>query len=798
MAMKRWKKYCAACLLVTFLYLSSPTSGCGPFFPQTYFITSRLPDYPLEPYAAGKIGVVLPTYARSYLVVAYRYFSGKPLTPDEQAAALKLWNDRLLATREMTSQPPISAVWLDQRAKILKISAPKEISEFADKYESSDDASGYYVQYRNCLADGFATAAATLQQRVAKWGTDAPELADWVRGQDTVFSNCSGSPSGPERAGAPIQIPDAAPASAPALLREDRAYQIAAAEFYGGRFEDAEAAFRAISEDRESPWRAISALMVARCEIRSATLTTAGVDQVTAHLRAADEQLRKIEADQSLREVHAGAGRLLDFVEFRIHPAKQLHQLAVRITDSHDAASFGQNLSDFSALLNKAGGDIPDRADAPSPKGPAGTGNAGSLPPPDDIADWASNFEDTSPTAFQEAFGEWQTTHSVPWLVAALTKASAQDHESSELIAAARKLPLDSPAYLAATFGRLRLEAGSTPDVAAKELDGVLENAKIEIPKSSRNLFLALRMKTAGSLDDFLRYAPRVPSVVNNGFDETEVPSSGDDEGVANSESLKNLNAPNRYFDWDAAQVLDRELPLSVLAEATESTELPPALRIEVARAGWTRGVLLRDDSAKKFAAILAEIDADLRPAMQDFLKAPSADDQHLAAIFILLGNPGLRPYVAPGLLREGVARTDSYRDNWWCGLSVTAGQPGGPTEIDRVNPRPGDPRSTIYPDRAVGSPRFLGEADRGKAASELSALRATDTAPNYLVKETLAWAKARHDDPRLPEAFYWAVRATRYGCTDADSSKLSREAFDLLHKNYPDDPFTAKTKYWY
>ena len=56
------------------------------------------------------------------------------------------------------------------------------------------------------------------------------------------------------------------------------------------------------------------------------------------------------------------------------------------------------------------------------------------------------------------------------------------------LIAAARKLPFDSPAYLAAAFGRLRLEAGTAPDAAAKELDGVLErsqtrNAEI-IPES--------------------------------------------------------------------------------------------------------------------------------------------------------------------------------------------------------------------------------------------------------------------------------------------------------------------------
>ena len=536
--------------------------------------------------------------------------------------------------------------------------------------------------------------------------------------------------------------------------------------------------------------------MVARCEIRLATLTTAAADQVAAHLRAADEQLRKIEDDDSLREIHPGAQRLLDFVEFRIHPTQQLHELARRITDSRDAAGFAQNLSDFSALLDEVLGEIPDGADARLPKGAVGTGSAGS-PPPDDITDWVLNYEDGSPAAFHRAFERWQKTQNVAWLVSALSKASSQDPQSNGLIAAAQKLPADSPAYLAVAFGRLRLESGSQPDAVAKELDGVLANAKIEVPKSSRNLFLALRMKTAGNLNDFLRYAPRVPSAVSDGFDELEIPSSEDD-GFGNAESNKKLAAPNPYFDWDAAQVLDRDLPLSLIEQAVEGAALPPALRIELARAGWTRAVLLRDDTANILGAILAEIDVDLRPAMQEFLNAQGADAQHQAAIFILLRNPGLRPYVTPGLLREGVVRTDSFRDNWWCGLSVTAEQPGGPREIDRVNPRPQDPLLVIYPDRSMVSPRFLGDRVREKATSDLAALRALDTAPNYLVKETLAWAKARHDDPRVPEAIYWAVRATRFGCTDADSSKLSREAFDFLHKNYPDDPFTANTKYWY
>jgi hypothetical protein len=512
--------------------------------------------------------------------------------------------------------------------------------------------------------------------------------------------------------------------------------------------------------------------------------------------------LRRIEADGSMREIHPGAQRLLDFVEFRIHPLGQLRELAGRISKSGDDAEFGHNLSDYSALLDEVRGEFTGGGpDSRVLKGSLEQDSVNKLPADgDEVTDWVLTYEDSSDESFHHALEEWQKTQRVPWLVASLAKAPANDKESSALIAAARKLPVDSPAYLTATFARLRLEAAVDANAGAQDLDRVLNNKKVGVPKSSRNLLLALGMNTAGSPQDFLRYAPRVPSAVTDGIDGLEVPSNAD-EALGNSayrETLKKLSASNPYFDWDGAEVLDRELPLSALAEAARSTTLPAALRIDVARAGWTRAVLLHDDSVKNFAAVLMEIDVDLRPAMQGFLKAQGADEEHHAAIFIVLRNPGLRPYVTPGILREGVARMDSYRDNWWCGLSTTDSQVGAPREVDGANPRPGDPLFTIYPEHVVGPPRFVGDIEKQRARTELAALHRLDTAPNYLVKETLAWAKARRDDPRVPEAFYWAVRATRYGCTDVDSSKLSRQAFVFLHKNYPEDPFTAKTKYWY
>ena len=89
------------------------------------------------------------------------------------------------------------------------------------------------------------------------------ELRDWVQGQDAVFSNCKQKQA----------MPAPAPSGASILLQADRAYQIAAARFYAGDFDEAAAAFRQIAADSKSPWRAIAAYLIARVYIRKATLS---------------------------------------------------------------------------------------------------------------------------------------------------------------------------------------------------------------------------------------------------------------------------------------------------------------------------------------------------------------------------------------------------------------------------------------------------------------------------------------------------------------------------------------------
>ena len=94
--------------------------------------------------------------------------------------------------------------------------------------------------------------------------------------------------------------------------------------------------------------------------------------------------------------------------------------------------------------------------------------------------------------------------------------------------------------------------------------------------------------------------------------------------------------------------------------------------------------------------------------------------------------------------------------------------------------------------------PAFVSSADKARTREEWRKLIVTGAAPDYLGGHVLAWARRNPDDPRVPQALHLVVRSTRYGCVDAETSKLSRAAFELLHRRYPRSPWTARTKYWY
>ena len=153
-------------LLAIVLLTTSSAFACGPFMIEAVFVHTAHPTYPLEQFAAGRLGLVQPSYARSYLFVAYRYLSGGGFTPDEQKALTELWKQRL--GDSTMGEEDWSKDWLAARKKVVAQDPTPAIAVFRNREKPNE-----YESYVNCAKDSFDTATATLNERIAKYGAQS-------------------------------------------------------------------------------------------------------------------------------------------------------------------------------------------------------------------------------------------------------------------------------------------------------------------------------------------------------------------------------------------------------------------------------------------------------------------------------------------------------------------------------------------------------------------------------------------------------------------------------------------------
>jgi hypothetical protein len=743
MAMKGRRLLLVLLMMAALVYSEGPVLGCGPFIERAVFTYSKHPDFPLERFAAGELGVLQPTYARSYLAAAYRHLTGAGLDQHEQRDVVRLWNERLKPYWESEAENWVKT-WLDARSKVAASAPPTGIEVYR-----AEDRKDYYAYYMNCPQDAFKTAAATLEDRVKKFGAPSAEVKGWVEAQDQVFANCAGGQS----------IPSEANTAAPALVQDDRAYQIAAANFYSGNFDAAEKMFSAIAADSSSPWKQVANYLVARALVRKATLGAGAGKTDAATLARAEGQLRKVLADQGLAALHPAAGRLSSFVRFRLRPEERMRELAEAILKKNSKTLY-QDLWDYTQLLDQFVNDDQEERKFES---------LPSIGRADDVTDWVLTYQVTDKAALDYSLEKWAKTSSTPWLIAALSKIDAAHPRAAELISATDKIKQGSPAYATAAFHAIRLMADSgRRDEARGRLDSVLAQAGVLLPPSARNLLLSLRMKLARNLDEFLKYGAQVPAAITYDIDGRELP-----EDLKENEQLKSLADGRAMLSEEAAAALNQKMPLSLLKQAATSQALPAHLRRELAIAAWTRAALLDDEqTARALVPALESLAPELKEHLGAYASAEGIDARKFAAVYLMLKFPAMRPQVDPGVSRMiPLSEIDNFRDNWWCEASRNA---------------------------QAQAPDFLSEAEEAAAARELERLVAIGTAPNYLSAQAVAYATKKPDDPRAPEALHLAVRSTRYGCKDDQTTKFSRQAFQLLHKRYPASEWAKKTKYYY
>jgi hypothetical protein len=758
----------AVCLVIAST-LSLSGIACAPRFEEAFFSYTLHPDFPLSKFANGDLGIIKPTYSRSYLLAAYCYLTAKPLNAEERRKYEKLWVYRLinpdveeaLNSKGEKEDNPLRK-WLKMRAKV----SSTTIDEIGVWRPVSKDANCFNT-FENCSPESFSAANTTLSRYLTKYGAKSAYTQEWVSGQDKVFCHCGAGrydylakqdqPEGP--------FPAPLSENTDPLLKADRDYQIASAHFYAMQYDQAEKDFLAIAQDNASPWKDMGLYLAARCLIRKGTVP----DKIDmAALAEASALLNDILKDSRLTKIHLSARQLLHFIDAHTQPKERLHVLAKEILDPAQTPFLFQNLYDYTFLLDQYLSDS-DGSTQGKPKSVSDTLGT------DDLTDWIQTFQASEQgEARRRAFEKWHANHSLPWLIAILSNSSSGSVWEPELLCAAQAINETSPAYVTVSYYLIdSLLKSKQNDLARHRLADVLA---LNLPPSARNEFLRMQISLASNLRAFMKLAVQAPAGLF-------IDAGG--ELPWEPQKLLSLSdypsCKTTCYVKEGANVLNHDLPLKTLTSAAKIDGIPIALRFDLVQASWTRAILLnREDLALAMAPLLKKLRPPIAPLVDSYTRASNPVEKRFAAMFSILKNPGMRPYVTAGAARDvDFSKIEDYGDNWWAVRELC---------------RPEHESS----EQTAKCPPFLPAADVTVATKEVETLKALGEAPNVLTKNVLQYARSHPNDPRIPEALHRCVKATRFGSTDAKTTDYSKQAFQLLHKRYGGSTWAAKTPYYY
>ena len=751
--MMRWHKYAIALAVGM---LAVPGNSCGPFFTEIVFVNATAPS-DIDTFLSGHLGVVHARLRPRYLALAYRMLSGTPLTAGEKVS-LRPPPSPPQDQRADTVHTPATEgkdQWWQERAQITRATGDPTLQQ------TRTVPGQQWESYDNCLNDAFVNAARTLVYRARDHAAEKAELAEWVNGQDAVFSNCGGNGDMP------------APVSKPLWLAQDRTYQIAAAHFYRSEFGPAQEIFQQIAADRNSTIRSLAGFMVGRCLLRQATLSLPDKN---------DDELMRKAAVQFRQVMQAGgpygspAKELLNFVELRVDPGKAAARLGDSIT--RPDLRLKQHLIDLSYVgeykwLNY-------QQDARK----------------SDLVDWILTMQGfpldlhgpaLRDQAFNHAKTRWVETGNIAWLVAALQTSHAPD---DELALAAATVPAASPAWVTIQYGRLQMQPASA--ATCNEIEKLLNalTARHESPDTI-NLFTILARQKAASLQEFALLAPLEPVLKGDGDGNYGPPPTASAlQPMMKQATMAGLPvnvAATKRIDEETARLLNRHLPLNELAPLVLESTWPKQLRFELAMAVWTRAVLLdRPDVARSLTPAMIAGEPGWRSWLAAYDDAATDDERHITGLLALMRFPSVRPYINAGAGREeGFAGYSVYRDNWWCadmgGDDYSTGH-----NFSGEYPNPNKPP-------AAALPAFVTSEMDAEAKQEWSKLFIVSDAPEYFGSQALAWVKTHPKDHRNSEVLGFALRAMRNGCNLEKSTALKREVFTTLHTKYAESEWARK-----
>ncbi|MBK6742595.1 MAG: hypothetical protein IPG66_06280 [Hydrogenophilales bacterium] len=559
----------------------------------------------------------------------------------------------------------------------------------------------------------------------------------------------------------------------PNLLRKDRAYQIATAHFYAGHFARAAEEFDAIARDRLSPWREWAPYLAARSYVRIATLANeSNGERRHAAFTVAERRLADLLANPHLSQWHPSARGLRDYLALRMDLAAARRNLEARLVSGESDRPLQQDLIDFLWSIDQLEYPVVGRLRMEERVARDGG-----------LADWilttqsAWNAEGKTRTvaraeALRHARDIWKRSQRQSWAVAAILLAEDRTALPAALHDQALQWGREHPAYATYQMQRLRWIESK-----AAKLDGIDQRVlrDLIVAQARQHLYTAnFPADGRNALREIiLRHTPRIDEA----------------ESVLLAEYLPPIHMlsfdhPGHYGDVDdeismtlptsAATWVNAQLSLADMETLLNRRKLHPGLWTNLAVAAWTRAVALRDhDSARRLSSQLASSIPGLSEPLERYRRAEPSDRDFQAAD-LLVRHPAMSVEVKDIEDHSTEILSGEFAlDNWWCLVATDS--------------RPQDFLTLAFP-----------SASRDRANKERDRFLKLDNATNQLARIILARAKSHPDDPRIPEDLHRLIQATRGGCVNAETSRLSKAMFRLLHSRYKETPWAGKTKYHY
>jgi hypothetical protein len=707
----------------------------------------------------GELGIVKTAASDALLYLDWRLLNGLRVgRPAADALADPCCGERTNATYD----------WLEARSEVLGgTDGPFSIA--------TERPGPNYTSTPVCFNDAFVSAAATLRDRVKRFGSASGAVRLWIASQDAVFEACSKSG---------VVLP-ALPATAPQWLRADQEYQGAAIALYDGRLEAAARGFARIARDPASPWHPRGLYLEARSLLRAALVESTPLSFATA--RGAIDRLA---AASPGSYGQSESGRMRQLLDFRERPAQLLSRLDRELGATQPMKDIAVALRDYMTLSDKA---------AVRPE----------------AADWIRTVQSKDRVAGLAHAGErWRATGRSAWLVAALGLAEAGDRDAAPLVQAADGLKPDEPVWITARYHRLRLRIhADAPAVTREHVDHVL--ARRDLSRSDRNIFTALRMQVAADLSDFAAHLTRSPYCDVEGAPCVEQMSPARDGLVGrrgNAGGFLGLGP-------DARAIID-QLPIDQRVALAADRRLPQELRLDIALTSYARAVQLQNHAmVDRTAGMLAGLLPQLRGDWNRIARLRPGPDKRFAEFFVMAKIPSLRVDLAD--YERPVGTVAQFRGYWSPWLLIPAGRspsarpfptlyaylPGGYWVLDTA----AEPEQYTADLACLGLcgaaatplrlPSFAAVAwPRAKAERAYFRFSSDSPTPDTdgsmsLWDETLAHVRAHSRDPRAPETLYRLIRVARWG---GNHDQLGRRAFRLLHARYPRSVWAKRSPFWY